>query len=535
LVLAETNATQEQHAFGTQCAESGLLAWRYSVDGPILAAPWLPPTVAQWAASPRLAELIGLTFASGGDGDSRDIELYPGCWIAAALDSTDSGPVFWITLALAEAGLGGATFEEICASAGLNPTAAADALGPWVRSNLVQKDQVVATFVRYHQHLATSLRDRDMIGQFTSRLSQAYEELNLFFRLARLLNTSGKPAGTIQAVCQELKDTLPFDWVAASFVIGAGKVPELSGEVVSAGTLPCMPGMLSRAVASACSQTPAMPWVRVHNPPRTALANLAGTQVIAELLSNGQTPIGAFLAGGKNGPDAEVTSEELQLISAAAGLIGIYHENLARFAQQKAQFLATVRSLAASIDAKDRYTRGHSERVSVLGAALARALGMDEETVEQYRVAGLLHDVGKIGTPEAILTKMGRLTEEEFREIMKHPEIGYEILKDIPGISFALPAVLHHHEKFDGTGYPARLAGENIPLIARVLALADTFDAMRSNRSYRSARPHDTVISEIRRCSGTQFDPKLAAIFVELDFSEFERMLGRDSETPLAA
>jgi HD-GYP domain-containing protein (c-di-GMP phosphodiesterase class II) len=241
------------------------------------------------------------------------------------------------------------------------------------------------------------------------------------------------------------------------------------------------------------------------------------------------------LAGGKTGPDADVTSEELQLLNAAAGFIGVFHENVARFAEQRSLFLATVRSLAASIDAKDRYTRGHSERVSLLGAALARGLGMDRETVEEYRIAGLLHDVGKIGTPEAILTKVGRLTDDEFREIMKHPQTGYEILKDIPGISFALPGVLHHHEKFDGTGYPAKLAGERIPLIARVLALADTFDAMRSHRAYRTARPHEEAIAEIRRCSGTQFDPMLAAAFVRLDFSEFDQMLLREAGPPLAA
>jgi putative nucleotidyltransferase with HDIG domain len=498
-------------------------------------APWLDAAVRSWIASPPLTALVNKAFASGGDGYSRDIELYCGCSIAAALDSTENGPVFWVTLLLTEPGLRGPVFDEICASAKLAPETAAEALKPFAWSTAAQKDQAVNTFVRFHQHLASSRGDREMISQFTSRLSQAYEELNLFFRVARLLSTSAKPLSTIQTVCREVQEILPFRWVAASFMGGAGKVPELGGQTVSVGTLPCMPGMLAHAIATACAESSHSQWVKIHNPAKTPLARLAGSQVISELLSDGQKPIGAFLAGGKSGPDVECTSEELQLISAAAGLIGIYHENLARFAEQKAQFLATVRSLAASIDAKDRYTRGHSERVSVLGAALARALGMDEETAEQYRVAGLLHDVGKIGTPESILTKMGRLTDEEFREIKKHPEIGYEILKDIPGIAFALPAVLHHHEKFDGTGYPARLAGENIPLIARVLALADTFDAMRSNRSYRSARSHDTVIAEIRRCAGTQFDPKLAAVFVELEFSEFERMLDRDAEAPLAA
>lgn len=523
------------HTFATQCIESGILVWRCAVDGSNLPAPWLSPPLLSWASSPALAAMIGQAFASGGDGSSRSVELYPGCWIACALVSTEAGPFFWITLTLREQGLAGSVFEQICASSGIPGETAAEALRPFVKFTVAQKDHAVATFVRFHQHFSASRNDGELISQFTTRLSQAYEELNLFFRLARSLNANGKPVETVQTICRELQEILPFSWIAASFVGGLSKVPELDGRLIAAGSLPCMPAALLQAVASECSVHPASPWLRIHNLPKTALAKASGGQVIAELLSDGSAPLGALLAGGKTGSDAEVTSEELQLLSAAAGLIGIFHENVALFAEQKARFLATVRSLAASIDAKDRYTRGHSERVSLLGASLARALGMDDATIEQYRVTGILHDVGKIGTPEAILTKMGRLTEEEFRQIMLHPQIGHDILRDIPGISFALPGVLHHHEKFDGTGYPAKLAGENIPLIARVLALADTFDAMRSNRSYRTARPHDQVIQEIRRCSGTQFDPKLAAAFIQLDFTEFDQMLGREAESPLAA
>jgi HD-GYP domain-containing protein (c-di-GMP phosphodiesterase class II) len=535
LVSIGTNAEAEPQAFAARCAESGLLVWRCMADGSVLLAPRLPAAIHALAACTRLGALIADKFASGGDGESRDLELYPGCWIACALDPTAPGGTFWVTLVPTELGLSGQVFEEICQSAALSPATAAEALQAFLKYTPVQKDQAIRTFVHFYETLTASRNDQAMIAQFTWKLSQAYEELNLFFRLARSLNTNADPVETIQDVCDELQQILPFRWVAASFIPGAARVAGLDGRTISAGALPCMPGMLTHAVKAACQPENAELWVTVHDPPKTALAKLARGQVIAESVSHGGAPIGAFLAGGKGGPEPEVTSEELQLLNAAAGFIGVFHENVARFAEQKALFLATVRSLAASIDAKDRYTRGHSERVSVLGAALARALGMDRGTVEQYRVAGLLHDVGKIGTPEAILTKVGRLTDDEFREIMKHPETGHAILKDIPGISFALPGVLHHHEKFDGTGYPARLAGERIPLIARVLALADTFDAMRSNRAYRGARPHEQVIAEIRRCAGTQFDPKLAAVFVNLDFSEFEEMLGRAAEPPLAA
>ena len=531
----QTYGDFDVEAFADRCAEAGLLAWRCMADGSALSYPVLPAPLHAWVSSARMIALIGEKLASGGDGNSRDVELYPGCWIACALDSAGPAGTFWIMMAPHEPAVSGPAFEETCRPAGLQPSAVADALAPFVKYTPAQRSQAVAAFTRSYRDWTASRNDRAMIGQFTTKLSQAYEELNLFFRVAKSLNTSADPLETIQTVCRELQQILSFGWVAASFVPGAERVAGLDGQMITAGTLPCMPGMLSQAVNDACRPEVAQQWMRIHDPSKSRLAYLAGGQLIAEAVSHGGAPIGALLAGGKVAPDPEVTSEELQLLNAAAGFIGVFHENLARFAEQKALFLATVRSLAASIDAKDRYTRGHSDRVSLLGTALARALGMDAETVEQYRVAGLLHDVGKIGTPEAILTKVGRLTDDEFREIKKHPETGYEILKDIPGISFALPGVLHHHEKFDGTGYPARLAGEQIPLIARVLALADTFDAMRSNRAYRLARPHDAVIAEIRRCAGSQFDPELAAVFVELDFFEFERMLGRDTEAPMAA
>jgi putative two-component system response regulator len=192
--------------------------------------------------------------------------------------------------------------------------------------------------------------------------------------------------------------------------------------------------------------------------------------------------------------------------------------------------------MTAAIDAKDRYTRGHSERVGLMASKMAAAIGMDKTLVEQYRIAGLVHDVGKIGVPEGVLTKPGRLTDEEFAQIKLHPGIGYNILKDIPALSASLPGVLSHHERWDGRGYPNKISGEEIPLIARVLALADTFDAMSSNRSYRPALPRHKVLEEIARCAGSQFDPQLAPIFVKLDFTDFDAALEqhRDAEQKAA-
>jgi HD-GYP domain-containing protein (c-di-GMP phosphodiesterase class II) len=198
-----------------------------------------------------------------------------------------------------------------------------------------------------------------------------------------------------------------------------------------------------------------------------------------------------------------------------------------RFAEQQALFMGSLQALTAAIDAKDPYTGGHSERVAFLSWSLARALGLGEDTADRIRVAGLVHDIGKIGVPEAILCKAGRLTDEEFEAIKRHPEIGHRILRDIDPFQDVLPGVLHHHERWDGRGYPHKLAGDKIPMIARIIGLADTFDAMSSTRSYRPALPRDHVLRELERGAGSQFDPRIVEAFKKVDLGGYDELLTR--------
>jgi HD-GYP domain-containing protein (c-di-GMP phosphodiesterase class II) len=156
---------------------------------------------------------------------------------------------------------------------------------------------------------------------------------------------------------------------------------------------------------------------------------------------------------------------------------------------------------------------------------MANLLRLPPIEVERYRIAGLLHDIGKIGVPESILQKCGALTQEEFAQIKKHPQIGFNILKDVPSLEQILPGVLHHHERWDGLGYPAGLHAEQIPLIARCLAFADTFDAMSSSRSYRRSLPREHTLSELKRSASTQFDPALVDVFLSIDFADFDELL----------
>ncbi|WP_216591231.1 HD-GYP domain-containing protein [Streptomyces brasiliscabiei] len=181
----------------------------------------------------------------------------------------------------------------------------------------------------------------------------------------------------------------------------------------------------------------------------------------------------------------------------------------AQYHRERAAHRATIRALVQAVDIKDGYTRGHSERVGQASLLIARELGMDDERAEVLRFAGILHDVGKLGVPTRLLRKDGPLTPQERRVIELHPEYGHEIVRGISFLGEARAAVLHHHERLDGSGYPYGLAGGQIPEFARVVAVADAFDAMTSTRSYRRARPVAAALAELDRCAGAQFDPAM--------------------------
>jgi putative nucleotidyltransferase with HDIG domain len=194
-------------------------------------------------------------------------------------------------------------------------------------------------------------------------------------------------------------------------------------------------------------------------------------------------------------------------------------------------FLESMEAFALAVEAKDPYTHGHSRRVSILAERVCRELGRSEAECEMVRIAGILHDVGKIGTPEAVLVKPGKLTSEEYEVFKRHAQMGYRIVSAVRELETVGRAILHHHERFDGGGYPQGLAGHDIPLLSRVLAVCDTYDAMTSNRPYRSGIAHRLAIEEMVRCSGSQLDPECVAAFLRLyevnvpEFPEFPSAL----------
>lgn len=192
-------------------------------------------------------------------------------------------------------------------------------------------------------------------------------------------------------------------------------------------------------------------------------------------------------------------------------------ERLAEKARQvELVTLNSIMAIAHTIEAKDLYTSGHSTRVAKCSVAIARRLGVDEEDIKNLNYIALLHDIGKIGVPDAILNKESRLDDEEFEKIKKHPSIGYDILKGITMIPNLPEGALYHHERYDGTGYPMGLKGEEIPYMARIIAIADAYDAMTSDRAYRKALSKENVINELKKGKGSQFDLHILDEFLKM-------------------
>jgi HD-GYP domain-containing protein (c-di-GMP phosphodiesterase class II) len=206
------------------------------------------------------------------------------------------------------------------------------------------------------------------------------------------------------------------------------------------------------------------------------------------------------------------------LLAAIGNQAGIAVHRARLLADMEKLFFDVMRAIAAIIDAKDGYTHRHSERVAAFAVKLAAHLGLSDETRDVIELSALLHDVGKIGVPDAILNKPGKLTEAEFAEMRRHPGHGAAILSNIQSakVTALLPGVKHHHERWDGAGYPDGLEGEAIPLLGRILAVADYLDALTSERAYRQRQSFDQVIEMIQQQAGLAFDPKVVAAAVEL-------------------
>jgi HD-GYP domain-containing protein (c-di-GMP phosphodiesterase class II) len=222
--------------------------------------------------------------------------------------------------------------------------------------------------------------------------------------------------------------------------------------------------------------------------------------------------------------ERQASARQHQLERYAADLREVFKQERNRAQELRDSYRATVRALSNAVEARDAYTGKHAERVTAYGIALAQAIGLDTDRVPGIEFGFLLHDVGKVGVPDAILFKPGSLDETEFALIAQHPVIGSEILRDVDFLGDGKLVVRHHHERWDGTGYPDRLAGEAIPLAARVFAVADALDALTTDRPYRRGTRFSRARDEIRSNAGSQFDPGVVAALETIPDARFAEL-----------
>jgi putative two-component system response regulator len=209
----------------------------------------------------------------------------------------------------------------------------------------------------------------------------------------------------------------------------------------------------------------------------------------------------------------------------------VFLTNNMLYADLQDLLMGVLHALTATIDAKDPYTCGHSNRVAIISKRLAESMGLPAQRVQQIYLAGLMHDIGKIGVPESVLCNPGRLTPQEYEAVKKHPALGAKILGGIRQLDDVIAGILYHHERLDGRGYPQGLYGDEVPLDARIIGLADCFDAMSSDRTYRKALPLEAVVNEVRKCAGTQFAPEVVAHLLDWDLENLLKELCQPAKT----
>lgn len=327
------------------------------------------------------------------------------------------------------------------------------------------------------------------IAALVDALTVKFEELTLIHQLTESMQLDRDAVEVCQALVDQMHQCVDADSITID--LDYDEESQFQATSIASDRSTSIDPSLMPALIDTLERTSEFEPVAVDN----ALAAENGTlyRVVGIAIIRGGSTLGRIYAV-RQFEAAEFGTVEADLMKSSSMLLGVHLVNQRQFHQMQLMFEGTIHSLVSALDAKDAYTSGHSSRVADLAVELARRLEFDDDGLARIHMAGMLHDVGKIGVDDSVLRKPGRLTPEEFEEIKKHPVLGYEILKGIPSFREILPAVRHHHESMDGSGYPDGLVGDEIPRDAQVLAVADAFDAMTSDRPYREGMPIDRVV-----------------------------------------
>lgn len=343
---------------------------------------------------------------------------------------------------------------------------------------------------------------KDELFDVAEQIEQTYEEITLLHSLTGNLELTRSPEEVAELCLSRVRELTRAEGAAIWIEDHQGNFRFLTD-----GTL----SLDERGLARLCSRCDRRDWSRPFVKNR-----LAGTPLEREfpnlrnfMLSSIGDPRQQFGWLIHCNAPGEFGSVQASLLQSIARILGTHLRNRELFQQNEDLYMSFVRSMVSTIDAKDAYTRGHSERVALVAKILAEQLGLPANEVDDIHLSGLLHDIGKVGVDDRILRKESRLDDDEFEQIKKHPEIGCQILSGLANLERVLPGVRNHHESFDGTGYPDRLKGEEIPLMARILAVADSYDAMGSDRPYRAGLPLERIEAIFRENAGPQWDPRV--------------------------
>lgn len=403
----------------------------------------------------------------------------------------------------------------------------------WTPGALLRQAELVQSLLQAHGRVrALECESHEL----SDHLATTFEEISLLHRLTRNLKLSQSDEDLGRVALEWMLEVLPAESVFIQLLPIAEAAKSLDHVVRTRSTLLSAGDALldnerfTRLVAHVEPARSNRPLV--INRSVTAEADWPFPEV-RELtivpMAEGENLFG-WIAAVNHSDDGEFGTVEASLIGSVGVILGIHSGNVELYRQQSELLAGVVRALTSAIDAKDPYTCGHSDRVARIAVRLAQQLGWDNRSLNNIYLSGLLHDIGKIGVNDAVLRKPGKLSEDEYQHIKRHVQIGHRILVDLRKLDGVLPVVLHHHEAWDGGGYPSRLAADAIPQAARIVSVADSYDAMASDRPYRLGLPEEKIEAIFRAGAGQQWDPEvIEAFFAARD--DIRAIVARDAST----